>query len=407
MEAPAEGLKSTSLGPCRGFPLMAYDRRQTPQRYELGCGRCRLYSSVLITGYRGLDSFKLDGLGRINLLVGTNNSGKTSILECIELLRSAGNAHALTTILGRRGEWGYSSDEERHDYLDVTHLFANHELPGEFVVEGASVHTPSLFPVNDRVTVAVTDLRTGQLPFVEEDSLEEDGQLALSVNWSDAPEEFKGRITSEGLLRWPWARRPSRLRDNASNSVQFIRTNGMTTVDVVRLFDDIVLTEHEQHVTEALRIIDRSIERIASVGIDRRPYVREGPGGVVLKLHGVPYRVPIGSAGDGMWRMLGLALALSNAKGGVLLVDEIDTGLHYSVMENMWRMIGERAVALDVQVFATTHSRDCYESLAAVAHPDSGPADVTIQRIDARRKLAVRFSNDEVVAAAERGIEVR
>ena len=79
--------------------------------------------------------------------------------------------------------------------------------------------------------------------------------------------------------------------------------------------------------------------------------MREGPGGVVLKLHGVPYRVPIGSAGDGMWRMLGLALALSNAKGGVLLVDEIDTGLHYSVMENMWRMISERAVVLDVQVF--------------------------------------------------------
>lgn len=366
-----------------------------------------MYSSVLITGYRGLDSFKLDGLGRINLLVGTNNSGKTSILECIELLRSAGNAHVLTTILGRRGEWGYSSDEERHDYLDVTHLFANHELPGKIVVEGFSAHTRSRFAWNNHVTVAVTDLRKSQLQIMEEDSLEEDGQLALSVNWSDTREEIKAGVTSEGLLRWPWPRRMSRFRDNASESVQFIRTNGMTTLDVVRLFDEVVLTEQEQHATEALRIIDRSIERIASVGIERRPYVREGPGGVVLKLHGVPYRVPIGSAGDGMWRMLGLALALSNAKGGVLLVDEIDTGLHYSVMENMWRMVSERAVALDVQVFATTHSRDCYESLAAVVRPDSGPPDATIQRIDARRKRAVRFSNDEVVAAAERGIEVR
>ena len=71
----------------------------------MGRGRCRLYSSVRISGYRGLDSFRLDGLGRINLLVGTNNRGKTSILECIELLRSAGNARVVTTILGRRGEW--------------------------------------------------------------------------------------------------------------------------------------------------------------------------------------------------------------------------------------------------------------------------------------------------------------
>ena len=366
-----------------------------------------MYSSVLITGYRGLESFKLEGLGRINLLVGTNNSGKTSILECIELLRSAGNAHVLITILGRRGEWGYSSDEERHDYLDVTHLFANHKLPSKFVVEGLSAHTRSPLSWNNHVTVAVSDLRSSQLPFIDQDSMQQDEQLALNVNWSDAREEFRAGVTSEGLLRWPWARRMSRLRDTASESVQFIRTYGMTTLDVVSLFDDIVLTEQEQHVTEALRIIDRSIERIASVGIERRPYVRESPGGVVLKLHGVPYRVPIGSAGDGMWRMLGLALALSNAKGGVLLVDEIDTGLHYSVMESMWRMVSERAVALNVQVFATTHSRDCYESLAAVVRSNSQSPDATIQRIDARRKRAVRFSNDEVVAAAERGIEVR
>ena len=366
-----------------------------------------MYSSVLISGYRGLDSFTLDGLGRINLLVGTNNSGKTSILECIELLRSAGNPHALATILVRRGEWGHSSGEERQDYLDVTHLFANHELFGKFAVEGTAVDTRSRASWNNRVTVDVTDFRNDQLELEQEDSLEEEGQLTLRVNWSDAAEEFKARTTTEGLLRWPWARRISRFRDGPSQFVQFIKTNGMTTVDVVRLFDDIVLTEQEEHVTEALRIIDRSIERIASVGIERRPYMREGPGGVVLKLHGVPYRVPIGSAGDGMWRMLGLALALSNAKGGVLLVDEIDTGLHYSVMENMWRMISERAVALDVQVFATTHSRDCYESLAAVVRPSSRPTGVTIQRIDTRRKRAMRLSDDDIVAAAERGLEVR
>jgi len=108
-----------------------------------------------------------------------------------------------------------------------------------------------------------------------------------------------------------------------------------------------------------------------------------------------------------MWRMLGLALAVANAKGGVLLVDEIDTGLHYSVMGDMWRMVSERAAALDVQVFATTHSRDCYESLAAILKSDSPSSLATIQRIDPSRERAIRFSNDEIVAAAARGIEVR
>ena len=176
----------------------------------------------LLSRARGLDSFTLDGLGRINLLVGTNNSGKTSILECIELLRSAGNPNALATILTRRGEWGYnSSSEERHAYLDVTHLFANHKLSGKCAIEGTSVDTRSRASWNNRVTVDVTDLRNGQLELEQEDSLEEDGQLALRVNWSNAAEEFTARTTTEGLLRWPWAPRLSRFRDDPSQFVQF------------------------------------------------------------------------------------------------------------------------------------------------------------------------------------------
>ncbi|MCY4658310.1 MAG: AAA family ATPase [Acidobacteria bacterium] len=90
-----------------------------------------MYSSIRIRGYRGLDSFRMEGLGRVNLLVGTNNSGKTSILECIELLRSPGNPHVLASISGRRGEWGSVADATsrgslgpRPEPLDVSRRFA-------------------------------------------------------------------------------------------------------------------------------------------------------------------------------------------------------------------------------------------------------------------------------------------
>ena len=367
-----------------------------------------MYSSLQISGYRGLGTFTIDGLGRVNLLVGANNSGKTSILECIELLRAAGNPSVLTTILGRRGEWGTSSDDDPQGYLDVAHMFANRDLTETVIIEGNQADRPRRFPGwNRRVSIDVAYLHDEQLNLEDEDSLEEDGHVALRIKWSDPPQDLNIRLTSGGFLPWSSFRRLSRLRDAPNHSVQFIRTAGIQAADVIRLFGDVVLTEREEHVTEALRIIDQSIERIASVGIERRPLVREAPGGVFLKLSGIPQRVPIGSLGDGMWRMLGVALALANAKGGILLVDEIDTGLHYSVMEDMWRMVSERASALDVQVFATTHSRDCYESLAAVVAPSSKSPSVTIQRIDPSRGRAIGFSNDDIVAAAERGIEVR
>ena len=370
-----------------------------------------MYSSIHIRGYRGLDSFRMRGLGRINLLVGTNNCGKTSILECIELLRSAGNPGTLSSILRRRGEWGDANDGDSKPLLDVKRLFSGHDLQGEVVVEGDRDGTSNLSDWNRKVEMHVEDPLDSEPG--EPEPFSEDEHLTLVVEWSNPEGDSDARavkmvITSAGHLSSRLPRRFPRMRNGPPDrAVQFIGTSGMTALDVVRLFDDVVLTENEEHVTQALRIIEPAVERIAAVATDRGPHFREGPGGVFIKLRKAESRIPIGSMGDGTWRMLGLALALANVKGGVLLVDEIDTGLHYSVMADMWRMVSERAAALKVQVFATTHSRDCYESLAEVAQSGLPSPEITIQRIDPNREQAVGFSDEAVVAAAERGLEVR
>ena len=371
-----------------------------------------MYSSIHIRGYRGLDSFWMRGLGRVNLLVGTNNCGKTSILECIELLRSTGDPEALSAILRRRGEWADAEDKDFEPLLDVRRLFAGYNLEGMIVIEADSADIFNLADWDSYVTVYVKDpLVEGFSESDELDLLNGDENLHLGLDYGHHDADTwttRIDITSDGHLHSRLPRRLPRTRNAPrQRASQFIRTSGMTALGVVQLFDRIVLTENEEYVTQALRIIEPEVERIASVGRDRKTRLQEAPGSVLLKLRGVEARIPIGSVGDGMWRMLGLALALANVKGGVLLVDEIDTGLHYSVMADMWRMVSERAAALNVQVFATTHSRDCYESLAALVQSDSPSPEITIQRIDPSREQAIRFSDEAIVAAAERGIEVR
>ena len=131
-------------------------------------------------------------------------------------------------------------------------------------------------------------------------------------------------------------------------------------------------------------------------------------GGFNVLLSDFPEPVPIGSMGEGFWRLLSLALCLVRAKDGILLIDEIDTGLHYSVMEKMWKLVTETAKRLNIQVFATTHSRDCVESLAAVCHEDvTTNSEVTIQRIERGKKRSVAYTEREIVIAAEHGMEVR
>jgi len=105
-----------------------------------------------------------------------------------------------------------------------------------------------------------------------------------------------------------------------------------------------------------------------------------------------------------MWRMMAMAIAITQCRGGVLLVDEIDTGLHYSVMSQMWDLMYSAAQDLDVQIFATTHSYDCVYSLAQICEPKRS---VTVQRIEAGKGRAVPYDEEEITVAASRDIEVR
>ena len=357
----------------------------------------------------------MEGLGRVNLLVGTNNCGKTTVLESVQLL-STPSPYVLPALAIRRGESRSLTEGDlgRAYAVDISQLFACRDLAGEVVVaadrctHGLGEQERSADEVRLRISDAPNkgpsvDYQTSL--FAIYDSPEDADGVVLQACWSAAANDFAIPLTADGELLMG-SRQLRRIRD-AHDGTRFIGSNGMTPASVIALLDDVALSENEEQVTNALHILEPRVERVAPIASER-DLSRGGPVGIFVKLKGVEKRVPIGSTGDGMWRMLGIALMLAKAKGGVLLVDEIDTGLHYSVLERMWRMVCEQAAALSVQVFATTHSRDCYEALAAVVKAETTPTEgVTIQRIEQRRKQAVAISGDAIAVVAERGLEVR
>src|SRR5438045_2113512 len=79
---------------------------------------------------------------------------------------------------------------------------------------------------------------------------------------------------------------------------------------------------------------------------------------------------PLYSLGNGMLRTLGISLALVSVKDGILLIDEFENGLYYSVQPDLWQLIFQVARCLNVQVFATTHSWDCIEAFQKAASID-------------------------------------
>ena len=117
--------------------------------------------------------------------------------------------------------------------------------------------------------------------------------------------------------------------------------------------------------------------------------------------------VPLRSFGDGLNRLFAIALSIVNARGGVLLVDEFENGLHYSVQLDAWRMMFRLAQELAVQVFATSHSQDVVNAFqeAAVESPEEG----VLLRLTRRGDdiIPVVADEDELAIAARHSIEVR
>ena len=176
--------------------------------------------------------------------------------------------------------------------------------------------------------------------------------------------------------------------------------------DRMRVLWDRVLTEdRESEVVDAMKLLDSDLKSIRFLTSDG---LRSDRAGVLLGFEGGGRRVPLGSHGDGMRRLLALSLALTQTAHGVLLVDEIDTGLHWTVMEDMWRLVVDTARKFSVQVFATTHSLDCIRGLAALVEscPDVA-GEVSIQKIERALHKAVRFADDDIPAIVEQNIEVR
>jgi ABC-type branched-subunit amino acid transport system ATPase component len=358
-------------------------------------------------------------LGRINLLVGTNNCGKTSALEAVHFLMRASEPWVLWSTLSRRGEDLPAPRASRNRTMDVSHLFEGHELEfgSTFVISGLDDGQNLKFTANIVAPPTPGVTSTPQSPSFQQDIFDSvsvlpaaRSGLAIELQWSGS-EAIILPLTQGGGLDIDRIGARARLKKTERDdvrAVEFITTAALNEEETISALEEIVLTDNEDILIRALRSVEPGIERIAPVGSARRYGELGGRGGVAVKLSGTKSRIPLGSMGDGMWRMLGIALSLVRAKGGVLLIDEIDTGLHYTVMEQMWRLVHDAAKRLDVQVFAATHSRDCYQSLATIVQDEQPPKpEITIQRIERGNPCTVAFTDDEIKIAAEARVEVR
>jgi AAA15 family ATPase/GTPase len=366
-----------------------------------------MLKSLKIKNFRCFEEFELQQLGRINLLVGKNNSGKTSILEALHILNSPNSCKPFLDIIDCRGEYSWNESDGSEEIFDVSHLFNGHQMDKDsnFEFLGIDSHTKNISFSFESISetqpenffLPPKDDRKSTISFINPGSIQSN-EIIFTLKWEGINDAVSTLYIPANTPRHNIHRNTS---ESKSSQLIHLASSSMNTV--IAQFNQIVLTPEEDILYESLRIIEPGIERIAPVTTKGN---RKNDGGFVVSIN--KQRLPIGSMGYGIWRMLEITLAMVNIPGGTLLIDEIDTGLHFSVMVDLWKLICKTAEKLDIQVFATTHNSDCWKSLAEVANSDDiASEDITIHRIERGRKTSVVFNEREMAIAAERDIEVR
>lgn len=361
-----------------------------------------------IKGFRGINDLTIPRLGRVTLLAGKNNSGKTSILEGIRLLAESAAPEAISEILQRREEnsGGVSNNEvlPGSESFLVSALFSGFphltETTEPIVISSSAVSRKVQMHVEWFLESADENDNTQLVP--AEDFGEEYGSIPALVVETD-----KARRVNpiDRVDMYASRRRLSYRNDSRRTTSRFVSSSSTERTELMGpLWDNISLTDGEQYVVEALQIIDPQISDVSMIGEQTAQRSRTA----VVRSANFLRRVPLRSFGDGMNRLFGIILSLVNTSGGILLIDEFENGMHYTVQVDAWRMIFRLAEKLNVQVIATTHSWDCIVGFSQAATEAEEVEGVLyrIDRIDDRLR-AVEYSEKNMQVAARQGIEVR
>jgi len=356
-----------------------------------------MLNSIKIQNYRNLKHLDIEKLGRVNLIIGKNNTGKTSLLEALYLFTSQNEIDVIAKIIGGRGEnrvIDMQKLESEKTLQIVNNLFWSRNKGNSSEMKFTS--EDEYLTLSIKSVSTPPEILAGKMPIkyymIEVGRNEFKTPRHILLNGPVGELQFFPPI-GDGIL-------------NPKN-VKFVRSslNSQTNSNQLAAYlDNISLGDNYDYVIKALQIVDLNIERIAyltdTILNERFPVARLKTG----------ERVSLLGMGDGINRILTIILAMVNCENGYLLIDEFENGLHYSVQEKLWEIIFYLSSKLNIQVFATTHSNDTIRAFENIVNKnETQPLEgllIKLENIDENIEAMI-FEANELKVITDNLIEVR
>ena len=355
-----------------------------------------MFKAGTIDRFRGFRKLRVANLERFNLFLGRNNVGKTAFLEALFLLMGPTNPHLPLRLAALRGIEKFQTDPD--DLWGW--LFYAKDMTTPIFLEASLLGNKS---------------RTLQISLGEPKEQVRRGKMtaqirsAVSTSSTDMPlselvlkyrDEHGTRITAKASIRddaiaFHRGNKPVKLPTGImiGARVGYAPENSgrFSKLEVVGRGDDLL---------PALRILEPRMKKLA--------VLVTGSGPIIHGDIGIGRMVPLPMMGEGTGRLLTLLLAVHDAAGGAVLIDEVDSGFHYSALPSVWTALSETARAENVQIFCTSHSWECLKA-AHESFCGSADYDFRLHRLD-RLDGEIRdtdFDKDMIETALMSGLELR
>lgn len=382
--------------------------------------------SFYIKNYKNIPELQLQDLKRVNLFVGANNAGKSNLLEAVSLYITNFSPDRMLSILRERGEnTEYFEQKYTSNYIEESELlkafapFAPQRkvdffIENDEILLGKDDVDPISFKLQTAVIRSDRELQrlyrlqeyhslTANQQFVNQrETVLVSRPVSVYKNSSAQTSDFDKiyhmiKLGSNGI-EMP----PTGATMKTRCKFQYIDCKLLNTDNIEDLWASYSMTEMEQTILEALRIVDDRIVHFNFLKIDSHkyvPWVQLNDGDDYIKM-------PITEMGDGMRHILNIIVALLGCANGVLLLDEAESGLHYRTQTILWKMLNNLAKDFNVQIFATTHSLDCVRAFASSTTNDLGKV-IRIEKQDNKVVAQSYRSLESVVNFINESIEIR
>ena len=353
------------------------------------------FKNMEIKNFRGIDHLKIDDLSRVNIFLGQNNSGKTSILECLLLIlgmSSPDMPQSLNRLRSRNNITGIvdvrymfnnlilanypeitvlqSGDIQRHLKLSLSYVFNEKE---QTIQPNMPMHISDSFALINTLEM-LFDVTEGGRP----------KSYCSSLTFNQA-----GTITNRKLAE-----------GYVEKDYVGLITADLFSGNLVNDLSELFKRKQKDLILERLAMFDKAIYTIDILKDD-----------VYIGFEGVNEQLPLGMTGDGLRRYLNIVASSANPLTNIILIDEIDNGLHYSAYKKLWEAIFALATETNKQVFVTTHSKETLyrlnEMLGEHSEYQDGLRLYTIEKTKLEGHQAYMLTYNGLHEACKNDIELR